>query len=407
MTSHIDEELREEPDHEGEARETSSTELAKDNPPPKKPWKIRIPPDPVPGRLELLRESMDKHGVTALLVQSPENRRYFSGFKAPDAMLTESSGYLVITLKGGNFLLTDSRYTVAAKREAPLFEVLTYRRGLADSLKGEGLVTGDLFFEPKWLTIELQLKLIDTLGGPERLKPLPFYLGDFRVVKSPDELHLIKRAVEITEKSLGLLWPELEPGVSENWVAYFLENKFRALGAEGPAFPCIVASGRNAALPHAEPSNKKFGQQEMVVIDVGARYKGYASDMTRTFMPYKPQDWQKEIYSIVKEAQLKALEVLGPGKTGAEVDKAARDFITSKGYGEKFNHSLGHGVGLLVHEGPTLSPYNNDVLLPGSLVTVEPGIYLPGKGGVRLEQLALITETGNQVLNKDRHFYKL
>jgi Xaa-Pro aminopeptidase len=144
----------------------------------------------------------------------------------------------------------------------------------------------------------------------------------------------------------------------------------------------------------------------MVVIDVGARYKGYASDMTRTFMPYKPADWQKEIYLIVKEAQAMALEVLGPGKSGKDVDKVARDFIDSKGYGEYFNHSLGHGVGLLVHESPSLSPLSQDTLLPGSLVTVEPGIYLPGKGGVRLEQLVLITETGNQVLNKDKHFYK-
>jgi Xaa-Pro aminopeptidase len=373
----------------------------------KKPRKqIRIPPDPVPGRLKLLRERMEREGVDAILVQSGENRRYFSGFKAPDAMFTESSGYLLITLDGGNYLLTDSRYTEAAKKEAPLFEIVTYQRGLADELKQRGLVKGDLHFEPQWLTVEGHGRLSASLGTNGKLVKLPFRLGEFRVVKDEDELHLIKRAVEITERSLALLWTELEPGVSENWAALFLENKFRTLGGEGPAFPSIVASGINAALPHAEPSNKKFGKTEMVVIDIGARYKGYASDMTRTFMPYKPADWQKDVYLTVREAQDRALAELSAGKTGYEIDKVARDFIASKGYGDYFNHSLGHGVGLLVHEEPRLSPLAKEPLPAGALITVEPGIYIPGKGGVRLEQLALITETGNVVLNKDRHFYK-
>ncbi|MDR2340222.1 MAG: Xaa-Pro peptidase family protein [Deltaproteobacteria bacterium] len=378
-------------------------------PPPKpatKPRnKHRLFPDQIPKRLKALRERMDQAGVNAVLVQSPENRRYLSGFLAPDTMFTESSGSLVVTLDGDNFLLTDSRYTEAAKKEAPHFEVLTYRQGLAQEFRKDRIFAGDLFFEGNWVTVDERNALEEALGEGT-LKPLPFRLGDLRVIKSDEELRYIKRATEITEISLGLLWPQLEPGVSENWAKLFLEDKFRTFGGEGPAFPSIVAAGVNAALPHAEPSNKKFGKTEMVVIDLGARYKGYASDMTRTFMPYKPQDWQKEIYLVVRQAQELALAALGPGKTGQEVDKVARDFIASKGYAENFNHSLGHGVGLLVHEEPRLSPNATQQLQEGMVVTVEPGIYIPGKGGVRLEQLVAITGNGCRVLNKDKHFYK-
>jgi Xaa-Pro aminopeptidase len=374
-------------------------------PPRKKPRKkIRIPPDPVPGRLERLRERMDREGVRSALVKTPENRRYFSGFKAPDSMLTESSGCLVISLSGRNLLLTDSRYTSAAKREAPLFEVVTCQRGAAQALREQCRLTEPLSYEPHYVTVA-ELKELGSHLGAENVLPLPFKLGDFRVVKDPDEIHLVRRAVAITEKSLTLLWAELEPGVSENWCALFLENKFRQLGAEGAAFPSIVASGANGALPHAEPSNKKFGKTEMTVIDIGARYKGYCSDMTRTYMPARPLDWQKEIYRVVRDAQLKAIDFLKPGVTGREVDKRARNHIAAKGWGDCFSHSLGHGVGLLVHEEPRLSPHSEEKLPPGALVTVEPGIYIPGRGGVRLEQLCLITEDGCQVLNKERLFY--
>jgi Xaa-Pro aminopeptidase len=363
------------------------------------------PVDPVPGRLERLRLQMDRKGVKAVLVQSPENRRYFSGFKAPDAMFTESAGALVITLDGGNWLLTDGRFTEAARKEAPLFTIVTCSKGLAKGVREEGLAREHaLHFEPRQMSVHSLMQFADSLGKA-RMKALPFSLGDFRVVKSEDELHLIRRAVAITEKSLSLLWEELEPGVSENWAAQFLEEKFKALGGEGAAFPSIVASGANAALPHAEPSNKKFGKTEMVVIDIGARYKGYCADMTRTWMPHRPADWQKEIYFIVREAQERAIAALGPGRTGAEVDRVARDYIASKGYGQYFNHSLGHGVGLLVHEEPRLSQNSQQPLPVGSLVTVEPGIYLPDRGGVRLEQLCAITEDGCSVLNTNKLFY--
>jgi Xaa-Pro aminopeptidase len=346
---------------------------------------------------------MAETGCEAALILSPENRRYFSGFLAQDTGLTESSGALLVTADR-RVLLTDSRYTTQALREAPLFETVTYKASLPQGLKSLGRFAKELWFEAELVTVELLGRLEEALPGV-KLDRLPFSPGEFRVVKTEDELRLVRRAVAITEEALGLLWGELEPGVPEGWAAFFLETKFRELGGDGPAFPSIVAAGANAALPHAEPGRKKIGKSECVVIDIGARYRGYCSDMTRTYMPEKPSGWQKEIYSTVREAQLLALEVLKAGVTGAQADAAARDHITARGYGEYFGHSLGHGVGLMIHEEPRLSPRSLEPLPAGALVTVEPGIYLPGKGGVRLEELALITENGCQILNKDDHFY--
>ncbi|MDR2459715.1 MAG: Xaa-Pro peptidase family protein [Deltaproteobacteria bacterium] len=359
--------------------------------------------DPVPERLERLRGLMDENKIDFLLIKSPENRRYFSGFLAEDAMISESSGVLLISLER-NLLFTDFRFTTEALKEAPLFQVVTVKRNLAKAILEEGKVKGSLYFEADSVTVEF-CGLLKAAMDQVELKALPFSLGELRMIKSEGELLLVKKAVEITERSLAELWVELEPGVPEEWAARFLENKFREYRAQGSAFTPIVAAGANAALPHAMFSKKKIGKEEMVVIDIGARYKGYCSDMTRTYMPQVPRAWQKEIYSIVKEAQERALEVLKAGAISCEVDKVARDHITEAGYGDYFGHSLGHGVGLLIHEEPRLSPLCKAPLKAGSLVTVEPGIYLPGKGGVRLEELVLITENGNEVLNKDDHYY--
>ncbi|MDR2352397.1 MAG: aminopeptidase P family protein [Deltaproteobacteria bacterium] len=365
---------------------------------------VRISLKPEAKRVAALRKLMEKHDVPALLLQSAANRRYFSGFTAADSQINESSGCLLITQED-SFLLTDSRFELSAKLEALTFETHIYREGPHVTL--QTIFNGKrLFFEPEFMTYRLLANLRATLPNVNFL-PLPFSPAELRIIKTNNELHLIQKAVEITEKSLGLLWNELEPGIPEEWIARFLDDHFRKFGAEGSAFPSIVAAGPNAALPHAEPGKKKVGKSEMVVIDIGARFNGYASDMTRTFMPKKPMGWQKEIYMVVREAQLRALSVLKAGVTGSEVDLAARDFIRKKGYGDYFQHQLGHGVGLEVHESPHLGPRHNKVPLPaGALVTVEPGIYLPGKGGVRLEELVLITETGNSILNKDSHFYE-
>jgi Xaa-Pro aminopeptidase len=347
---------------------------------------------------------MAETGVEALLILSPENRRYFSGFLAADGGFTESSGALLVT-GGEGRLLTDSRYVTQAGHEAPRFETVLCRAGLALGLKGLGGFGKKLCFEPEYVTVELLGRLEAALPGVS-LEPVPFRPGDFRIVKTEEELKLVRRAVAVTEEALGLLWRELEPGVQESWAAFFLETKFRELGGEGPAFPSIVAAGANAALPHAEPGRKKIGKSECVVIDIGARFRGYCSDMTRTYMPARPAGWQKEIYNAVREAQLLALSVLKAGVPGSEVDRVARDHIASRGFGDYFGHGLGPGVGLMIHEEPRLSPRADAPLPAGSLVTVEPGVYLPGKGGVRLEELVLVTEKGCEILNRDSHFYE-
>jgi Xaa-Pro aminopeptidase len=371
--------------------------------PKKKAPEGRKPPDPVPGRLEALRARMAETACEMMLILSPENRRYFSGFTAADGSITESSGALLVTHKK-SILLTDSRFTTQAENEARHFETVTCGQ-LPQGIKSLGALPKTLCFEPDLVTVELHGRLEAALAGT-RLQAAPFKPGEFRVVKTEEELKLVRKAVAITEQALRLLWLELEPGVPEAWAALYLENKFRDLGAEGPAFPSIVAAGPNAALPHAEPGRKKIGKSECVVIDIGAKYRGYCSDMTRTYMPFRPAGWQKEIYRTVREAQLLAISVIRAGVTGAEADAAARDHIASKGFGDRFGHSLGHGVGLMVHEEPRLSPRADSPLPAGCLVTVEPGIYLPGKGGVRLEELALVTEKGCEILNKDEHFYE-
>ncbi|MDR1081621.1 MAG: aminopeptidase P family protein [Deltaproteobacteria bacterium] len=369
----------------------------------RKPPAGRKREDPVPGRLSALRTRMEETGCEALLILSPENRRYFSGFLAQDAGIAESSGALLVTAKRA-LLLTDSRFTTQAEGEAAGFEILTYRQGLPEGLKRAGDLPKSLCFEPGSVTVELHGKMARAVPETE-LREVPFLPGEFRLVKTEEELKLVRRAVAITDEAIGLLWEELEPGVPEGWAAFFLETKFRELGGDGPAFPSIVAAGPNAALPHAEPGRKKIGKSEGVVIDIGARFRGYCSDMTRTYLPEKPAGWLKDIYRTVREAQLLALGVIRAGITGGEADAVARGHIASRGYGDYFGHSLGHGVGLMVHEEPRLSPGAGTILPEGTLVTVEPGIYLPGKGGVRLEELVLVTEKGCEILNRDDHFY--
>ncbi|MDR1308956.1 MAG: aminopeptidase P family protein [Deltaproteobacteria bacterium] len=355
-------------------------------------------------RLEKLRSLMRDSGLKALLVTSPENRRYYSGFAASDPMLTESSGALLI-LPGGEFLLTDSRYTLAAGQEAPGFEIVTTGPGgLGQALGGLVGKGAPLGFEDNYLSHRLHASLCRDHGLG--LVPCPFDPSAPREAKDPEEARLIRMALGITEKAIGLLWEELEPGWTEARAAWFLDRSFRELGAEGPAFETIVASGPQAALPHAVPGKRRIREGEFVVIDCGARFRGYASDITRTYLCGQPaRKWQREVYRTVREAQLMAIAAIAPGVPSREVDQKARGHIAAAGYGELFGHSLGHGVGLAVHESPSLNPRNARTLGEGMVVTVEPGIYLPGQGGVRLEQLVLVTAGGARVLNGDRHFY--
>lgn len=357
-------------------------------------------------RLKSLRCLMKKNKVGAVLIISPANRRYYSGFEAGDAMINESSGALLISGKG-QWLLTDSRYTEAAEEEAPLFKVLTYRRGLGAelaSMKALKNIT-TLYIEPEFVSVDTLSRLKRSVSGI-RIDLLPFNIDAPRAVKSQYEIKLIRKALAITETAVSALMAQMEAGQTEREAAFFLESEFRRLGAEGPSFETIVASGANGSKPHAAPGLKKIKKGELVIIDCGAKYKGYCADITRTKIIGKPQQWQQEIYSIVREAQLQAIAAIAPGVSACAIDRLARGYIERQGYGNYFGHGLGHGVGLVIHEAPSLSPHNSQELQPGEIVTVEPGIYLPGKGGVRLEELVLVTEKGHKVLNRNKDFYE-
>ncbi|MDR2456743.1 MAG: aminopeptidase P family protein [Deltaproteobacteria bacterium] len=354
-------------------------------------------------RLSRLRRAMGGAKVEALLISCPNNRRYYSGFSPDDPQLNESSGHLLIA-QDRQWLFTDSRFLEQAAEEAPLYEVVeatTLGTGAtAKKLLGTGK---NLFFEPERMTVAEYARIRREIQ-PIGFGVCPFDPSYLRVSKEPGELALITKALGITEESIRRLFPVLK-GLSEAEAAWALECDFHNLGAEGPAFETIVAAGPRASLPHAVPGAREVLASDLVVVDCGARYQGYASDITRTWAGEDMAPWQKEIYRVVRRAQLAAIAVMAPGMTGFEVDKVARNVIAQAGYGDYFGHGLGHGVGLAVHEAPRLSPKGHFPLPAGAVITVEPGIYIPGKGGVRLEQLVFLTEDGAQVLNQDESFY--
>jgi Xaa-Pro aminopeptidase len=355
-------------------------------------------------RLMALRRSMSEKNIPALLIKRPENRHYLSGFSATDPQLDESSGCLLIT-QDQALLLTDFRYQIQAEREAPGYELVIYSNGMPKSV-GE-------------LSKKFQLNRIGfeedhlTVGTHELLKsetqatwlPLNGLVESFRMLKDTVETELMTRALRITEEAFSRLTVFIQPGMTEIELKRFLEDTMIELGADGPAFETIAASGPNAALPHAVPERRHIREHETIVIDFGAKFKGYCSDMTRTLVLGQPPDWIKEIYALVRKAQRYAIEHIKAGMKTDEADSLARQIIEDGGFGPHFGHSLGHGLGLATHEKPSLSRFRSMVLEPGMIVTIEPGIYIKDLGGVRLEEMIQITRDGCMLLNKDETFY--
>lgn len=360
-------------------------------------------------RLSALRQGLTSKAPDTLWIVQPENRRYLSGFKAPDTQLNESSGSLLINKKMA-ILITDSRYTIEAQAQAEDFEVITYRKDLITELSGllGQLKTKVLGFEGDHLTWEQHKCLSKRLKGlksPVRTVPMDGSIGRMREVKDRGELKAMKAAADIMSSVLDEVLYGLEPGRTEIEVAREIEELARDAGAEGMAFPPIVASGPNAALPHAMPTQRRIRPKDPIIFDVGARLDGYCSDMTRTIFLEPPGPKFKNIYRIVRQAQLAALEYIRPGKDSSRVDSIARDIIKDAGFGDYFGHSLGHGVGLATHETPRLSPRDPVTLEEGMVVTVEPGIYIPGKGGVRLEEMVAIEKHGPRILTENGNYY--
>jgi Xaa-Pro aminopeptidase len=357
-----------------------------------------------PERVKRARAVLRGRGLDAWLITSPHNRRYLSGFAADDADMSESAGALLI-LPREAILLTDGRYTAQADMETSGWRIVEYKKGLAGALKG--LASGSdmhrVGYEPGFLTCERFDAIRKALEETEFLS-LAGRIEVMRACKTAPELDAIQRAVSVAETVFEEVSEGVRPGMTERQVAWrIVEGLWNR--AEGPSFPPIVASGPNSALPHAVPTDRVVREGEPIIIDMGARLAGYCSDMTRTVFLGEPGPVFKEIYGAVRRAQLAAQERLRAGLTGREVDSVARSAIAEAGYGPRFVHSLGHGVGLAVHEAPSLSPRSLRKLRSGMVVTVEPGIYLPGKGGVRLENMAVIEDRGTTVLNQDRWFY--
>lgn len=360
--------------------------------------------------LAKLRRRLIRRGLDALLVTQPENRRYLSGFTAADHGINESAGVLLIPVSGPPFLLTDGRYRLQAEQEAAGFEIRVYPRGLFPLLRR-------LFntIKPKRLAFESHYLLHSVYGGLVRLAeekgielaPMTGLVEELRLIKSSAELELIEQAVRLNEQVFSEVYRLLRPGFSERAVAGLIEDGMRRHGAESPSFPTIVASGPNGAMPHAVPGERLLQEGEPIIIDMGLKVGGYCSDMTRTVVLGQPDPKTLALIRLVRQAQRAGLGALRAGVAGSHVDRVARRVIEEADHGDHFGHSLGHGVGLNVHEGPTLSYRNRKLLRPGMVLTVEPGVYLPGWGGVRLENMAVVTENGCRLLNRDTTFLDL
>jgi Xaa-Pro aminopeptidase len=364
---------------------------------------------PFQKRLDKLKKLLAEQPYDTLLVSEPWNRAYLRGFWAEDMQLTESSGFLLITQKA-QVLATDFRYQEQAEKESPNFQIVIYKENLANILPEvfASLSTRSLGFENHHLTYQRFAKIQEPLKkwNPKgELLPAGEMVETLRTVKEPEEILAMRNSLALTESVLETIVAEAEAGKTEKDLAWRIEQLMREAGAEAISFPPIVASGPGAAMPHAVVSDRQLQESETIIIDLGARLEHYCSDMTRTLILGEPDPKVRRVYATVREAQLQAMAAVRAGISSFEVDRVARDYIASAGYGDHFGHGLGHGIGLAVHEKPGFGKSSSMVLEENMVVTIEPGIYLPGWGGVRLENMVRVTADGCEVLNQNEFFY--
>jgi Xaa-Pro aminopeptidase len=345
-------------------------------------------------RLKKIFSELKQEKLEGLLLNSAANISYLTKYLSRDS-------YLVISPQG-NIYITDSRYTEEAKIN--LGGLATIKKINGSLFKTIALACGELGlkkvgFEERYLAFAEYQKIKAHLHKDVALIPTHSLVERLRQVKEEDELKKIRQAVKITIKAFEFIRDFLTPGIKEIEVAAELERFIRYNGGRTCAFEIIVASGPNAAYPHHITSQKKLRNHEAVLIDMGVDYTGYKSDLTRTFFLGKITPLARKVYNTVKEAQEKAFRQIKPGVGFSKIDTAARQYITQKGYGRCFGHNLGHGVGLEVHEAPSISAKENNILESGMVFTVEPGIYLPGKFGVRIEDMVLVTQEGAKILS--------
>ncbi len=341
-------------------------------------------------KLEKLRNEFAKLGIDALLVTSPYNRRYITNFTgtAGVALITEDDAYFI----------TDFRYTEQAKKQAAGFRIIQQKQPIPKEVARicEKKGVKKLGFEENHMTFAVYRQYEKEFSGT--LVPVSDTVEKLRLIKTEDEIKIIKVACDIADAAFKHILDFIRPGITELDISNELEFFMRKCGATSSSFDTIVASGVRSALPHGVATDKVIEKGDLITLDYGAYYNGYVSDITRTVAVGEPEEELKNIYQVVLEAQRLGVEKIRAGMTGREADAVTRDYITKNGYGEYFGHSTGHGIGLEVHEGPALSKTSETVLESGMVVTCEPGIYIAGLGGVRIEDDLLITEKGNERL---------
>lgn len=341
-------------------------------------------------KLQKLRNSFSGYGIDAVLLTSTYNRRYMTNF-------TGTAGAVLVTGDRALFI-TDFRYIEQAEKQCEGYTIVKHGPSLTEEIARQAEKAGvkKLGFEEEFLSFSDYRVYKDAIKA--ELVPISGVIEKLRLIKNDSEIKILKEAADIADAAFKHILDFIRPGLTELEVSNELEFFMRKAGAISSSFDTIVASGYRSALPHGVASDKVIEKGDFVTLDYGAYYKGYVSDITRTISVGDPDPKLKEIYEIVLEAQLRAVEGIKPGLTGKKADAIARDYITERGYGEYFGHSTGHGIGLEVHEGPALSIRSNILLEPGMVVTVEPGIYIPGLGGVRIEDDTLITKDHNELL---------
>jgi Xaa-Pro aminopeptidase len=346
-------------------------------------------------RLEAARQAMKDAGVEALLVSQPENRRYLSGF-------TGSTAILLVAPQAA-YIATDSRYWEQAEMECPGYELVQVRGQVGPVVKelAARCRAQRVGFEAQGATYADVEDWRNAAPDAEWV-PTRDLVANLRAVKDDGEIAALRRAVALADAAIADALAMMRPGMTEGEVAWMIDSYMRTHGASGPSFETIVACGPNGARPHARAGDSPIMPGEPIVIDMGAKLDGYCSDITRTVCFGEPNDPERfwNVYNTVLKAQLAAETAVRPGVAERAVDSVARDIITAAGYGDNFGHGLGHGVGLAIHEAPRLSQLADGALVAGHVVTVEPGVYLTGWGGVRIEDIALVTETGVEILTQ-------
>ena len=343
-------------------------------------------------RISYLRDQISKTEIDTLFISNKDNIRYYSGFTGTFAFLLISESKAII--------ITDSRYTLRAEEESPDYEIYKLKSGDNWIENSTNIAkTKIIGYEGDYVSVNLLNQLQKKAEKINKWKDFSEKITLGRIIKSDEETEILQKTINISDSAFNNVSKKIVTGMTEKDVGWEMEKEMRELGAESPSFDTIVASGINGSKPHHSPTDKLISDNEAITIDMGAKYKGYCSDLTRTIFIGDPDEKFKKIYTTVLKAQLISMETAKPDMTGEEIDKIARDIITSEGYGEYFGHSLGHGVGIEIHENPGVGPNSKNNIKPGMVYTIEPGIYIENWGGIRIEDMVIMTENGNNLLS--------